>query len=107
VKKIILIIWLHFISDFVFQTDYIAINKSKMANVLIGHCITYSALFIFFGWYYAFINGALHLVVDFVSSKLTASFWENNKRHWFFVTIGADQALHLTCLILTLNYLTR
>ena len=74
-KKIILIIWLHFISDFVLQTDYIAINKSKMANVLIGHCLMYSAPFIFFGWllplankYYSMpgngVGGSLHIVLE-------------------------------------------
>jgi len=99
------IIWFHCISDFWLQFDYIAINKSKDFECLMIHSIIYSALFLLIGVEYAIINGVLHFCVDGVSSRLTTYFYMKEKRHWFFVVIGVDQAIHMTCLILTLGFI--
>jgi len=99
--KIIAIVWLHFIADFILQTDKMAINKSKMVSFLALHSLVYTLPFIILGWKYAVINGILHFMVDGITSKITSYFLSKDKKHWFFVTIGADQAIHLTCLILT------
>jgi hypothetical protein len=40
----------------------------------------------------------LHFATDFVSSRVAGNFWKNEQRHWFFVTIGADQAVHMISL---------
>ena len=103
---IILIMWVHFVSDFVLQTDYIALNKSKYTECLLTHCVIYSTPFLIFGLEYAFINGILHFIVDYLSSSLTTYFWAKEQRHWFFVTIGCDQAIHTTCLMLTSGFIT-
>jgi len=104
--EIVMLVWLHFFADFVLQTDKVAINKSSSSVYLLLHCMIYAAPFILiFGLGFSLIAGALHFVVDFGTSRLTTYLWRKEERHWFFVTIGFDQAIHLTCLILALIYL--
>ena len=102
---IITIVWLHFISDFVLQTDYIATNKSTNMDCLLTHSALYSLPFLILGPEYALINGLLHFVVDYFSSRLTTRFYINEQRRWFWLTIGCDQAIHMTCLILIGSYI--
>ena len=101
----IAIIWVHFLSDFILQSNKMAMNKSKDVNYLIFHCIVYSIPLFIFGWEFAIFNSILHFFVDYITSKITSYFWIINQRHWFFVTIGFDQALHLTCLFLSISYI--
>lgn len=103
---IILIIWLHTIGDFVFQTRYIGNNKSKNIMVLAAHCLLYAIPLCVISFEFAIINGLLHLPVDFTSSKLTKYFYFKKKNEYmFFTTIGIDQAVHFTILLLTYIYL--
>lgn len=98
----------HFIADFMFQTDWMATNKSKSLYALLIHCITYSSFFIGFipcyglpllGWIFA-----SHFITDFFTSKITAYLYDKN-RHQFFVVIGFDQLIHnLTLLLLFAKY---
>ncbi len=101
----ITLIWFHFVADFVFQTDNMAINKSKSLKWLGIHATTYALPFFYFGLSFMTITGLSHFIVDFFSSRITSYFWRNEKRHWFFVTIGADQAIHITILLLTYTLL--
>lgn len=99
--NLLLIIWLHFIADFLLQSDETAQNKSEDMWVLTKHVLVYSLPFLYFGFLYAGINAILHWCVDLFSSMLTKHFHERGKRREFFITIGADQAIHMTCLIVT------
>lgn len=104
-NKIILVIWLHFIADFVMQSDKVAKNKSSSLLWLWEHVGIYSIPFVFFlPLKYVVFNTWAHFVVDFFTSKATTYLWKKEERHWFFVVIGLDQALHLSCLILTLGW---
>ena len=105
IAPFIVIIWIHFITDFIFQSRWIAENKGKNIWVLILHSIIYCLPFIVFGFTFAIINGILHGVVDFVTSKITTYFYKNKDNYGFFTTIGFDQALHITILFLTYNYI--
>ncbi len=107
--EITVVLWLiaaHFIADFFLQSDWMAVNKSKSLYALGAHFIVYSiSIFAFgFGWKFALLNGALHLVVDFFSSRLVAWLWERD-RHWAFVVIGLDQAIHLATLVITYSWM--
>lgn len=93
---------MHFVSDFIFQNDKMAINKSSSNKWLSIHIVAYSAPFIVFGLKYAAVNAAAHFITDYISSRMTTALWKKQKRHWFFVVIGADQAVHMTCLIATI-----
>jgi len=104
-KILLLLVWTHFVADFILQTNYIAANKSKYTGCLLIHCIIYSIPFLIFGVEYAIINGMLHFIVDYFSSALTTVFYANDKIHRFWVTIGCDQAIHMTCLVLTSGFI--
>jgi hypothetical protein len=47
------------------------------------------------------INGALHFVVDFFTSKITSSLWGKKELHNFFAVIGFDQLIHNITIIAT------
>ena len=116
---------LHFVGDFLLQSDWTALNKSKRWDALFVHCLIYSLCFVLFGWLFVLITFILHVLVDAVTSRITSKLWffkevdgevwghkEHvyepipEKRHWFFVVIGTDQLLHFTALAWTLHLLT-
>lgn len=105
---IILIIWMHFIADFILQSDKIAINKSKNNYVLTKHVIIYTipfiilSLFIPLSVYWIIFNGVAHWITDYITSRWTSYLWKNDERHWFFVVIGLDQSLHMSALLVSL-----
>lgn len=103
IQVVLTLILLHFVADFLLQTDKMAVNKSKSIKWLSIHASVYSIPFIIISPLYALINGAIHWCVDFVTSRVTSKLWESKQVHWFFVVIGFDQALHLFTLILTYN----
>jgi len=104
-EQILILIWLHFIGDFILQTDKMAKNKSTSELWLLFHVAVYTIPFFLFGWYFAVANGVLHYITDYFSSKATAYLWEKKKTHWFFVVIGFDQAIHISTLLITYHLL--
>jgi len=103
---IIIVVWLHFFSDFILQTDKVAKNKSSSNSILLSHCTLYSIPMLWFGLEFAVLNGVAHFIVDYFTSRATKQLYKDGETHWFFVVIGFDQAVHLTTLILTLEWLT-
>jgi hypothetical protein len=97
---LLFLIWTHFIADFIFQSDQMAINKSKSIKYLSLHVFIYSVCFLYIGWKFALINFLAHWIIDFITSKINSKLYTNH-RHWFFTMIGFDQALHTTTLVLT------
>ena len=80
-----------------------ALNKSK-SNYWLGiHAFTYGLPLLLLGWRWALGNALMHFGVDFFTSRGTAWLWKHEERHWFFVLIGFDQAIHLTLLFWTFN----
>jgi hypothetical protein len=117
---IVAIVWAHFVADFVLQTDTMARNKSTSNIWLSNHIAVYMAAmlgilapFVYFldpanshvllAWLlvWVIVNGALHWITDWCSSRATSYLWKKGDRHKFFVVIGADQAVHLTTMFVT------
>lgn len=101
------ILVLHFVADFILQSDYIAKTKSSSWKSLTIHVSLYTmVLLLTLNPLWAFINGILHFCVDAVTSRLTSMLWKEGKTHYFFVVIGLDQLLHTLMLVTTYIYLT-
>ena len=105
IETIVILIWMHFIADFVLQSDKMANSKSSSNKWLLIHVSIYTLPFFWFGWQFAVINGVAHFMTDFVTARATSYLWKKEERHWFFVVIGLDQALHMTALMLSYHYL--
>jgi hypothetical protein len=113
-KLALWVLFLHWIGDFVFQTRWMADNKSKNPVALTLHVATYTLMLgiglvgvvpeIGLARFLA-INFGLHWLTDICTSQLTKYFWKKKDIHKFFATIGFDQFIHATCLLLTLRYL--
>ena len=103
-KIFLLILVIHFLADFVLQTDWQAKNKSSNDDALALHCLTYSLVwflisfivlgvlwkaFLFFG-----ITFMLHYATDYFTSRWAKKFFDKNDFHNAFVIIGMDQVLH-------------
>ena len=101
-STILLIIWVHWIADFVAQTNWMAKGKSSSNLTLTAHIVAYSLFLLVFGPKYAVVNGVLHWITDYFSSRQTKKLWEKGDVHNFFVVIGLDQAIHLTTLLVTI-----
>ena len=99
--SLLFLVWIHFISDFILQSDKVAKKKSKEFNWLAYHSFVYALPFLLVGPSYSLINGLLHFFVDGVTSRINSELYSKGKIHWFFVGIGFDQAIHITMLVLT------
>lgn len=107
---VIYILFVHYVADFIFQTNWMALNKSKSNLALLSHVATYSVLLfvglsLYFGltsnvFLLVLINGFAHFTTDYITSRMNAYFWTHEKRSYFWWTIGGDQFLHQSTLIL-------
>lgn len=114
---IILIVFLHWLLDFVCQTDWMAKNKSKNNNALIAHTLIYTLIYtlgwlpfsiILFGgngWIFLLVTYICHTFTDYWTSRLNTYLWNKGDVHNFFVSVGFDQFLHYLQLYLTVYLL--
>lgn len=102
----IYVLFVHYVADFLCQTNWMALNKSKSNLALGAHVLTYSVVMlaglhialifhtIHWIWLFVLINGLLHFATDYITSRLTARFWVAEQRAYFWWTIGVDQWIH-------------
>lgn len=103
-KIFFLLIWLHFLGDFIAQTNEMALNKSSSNKWLLIHVSVYSIPFLLFGPLFAVINWVLHFATDYCTSRLAKYYNSRNNTRAFFVVLGCDQAIHLTTLVATFHF---
>ena len=120
--EIFSILIIHWIADFVLQTDKQAKGKSKNWGDLLSHTLSYSMVWLTVGtWFvlftlatytpwnltkFIFITFVAHTITDYFTSRLNSRLWAEGKVHYFFVSIGFDQVLHYVQLFTTYYYLT-
>jgi len=106
----------HWIFDFVFQTHWMATNKSKSNKALGAHVGVYTIGMLLFGsiflspfnaFLFGISNGVLHFCVDWVTSRCTARLYTKGDFHNFFVVIGFDQFIHLATMLMTYYYFAK
>lgn len=117
----------HWLGDFVFQSDRMAKDKAHNILVLLSHVITYGSIlsiaapvigiliFVFNGiemgnmaaymLLFLALNIIAHGATDFVTSKVSSYFYGQKQIHNFFVVIGFDQMIHGLTLLTTYYYL--
>lgn len=121
-KTIFFILFVHWIADFVLQTDKQAKGKSKNWSDLLEHTICYSLAWciplcfwlyitdnikvidLFHLWFFIFITFISHTITDYFTSRLNTKLWQQGKTHQFFVSVGFDQLLHYFQLFITYEY---
>lgn len=114
------IIIIHWISDFVLQSDEDAKGKSIYIKNLISHTFTYSLFWFAPCLIYTALAGRVanlsvlhdafdfivvtfifHTITDYFTSRLNSKLWAAGKTHKFFVSVGFDQVLHYVQSFLT------
>jgi hypothetical protein len=112
VSGIITLLFGHWVADFLLQSNTMAINKSTSLKWLSLHVLTYTAVISIFSFFllswqsalvFAGINGVLHWITDFFTSKLTTAYKDDRRN--FFLIIGLDQFIHAATLIITFDYI--
>ena len=105
IDYVLVILFLHFLGDFILQSDWMAKNKSRSFKALFFHICWYSLPFAVVSLPYALINAVLHGIVDAITSRLTSYYYKKGDNHNFFVVIGLDQFIHYACLLITAELL--
>tara|TARA_B100000963_G_scaffold356171_1_gene375763 strand:- start:1479 stop:1877 length:399 start_codon:yes stop_codon:yes gene_type:complete len=123
---LVYIFFLHFVADFVLQPYSMKIQKSRQSSVMLMHIFIYVvvlfvglAIFIdpFISACYSLINGTIHLLVDWASSRVISGsskdivinpghgpLYERAELYAPIVFLGIDQLLHHISLIVTWYY---
>ena len=106
---------IHFLADFALQTHNQATKKSSSNWYLFLHVGTYSLVWFLatfaytnddlFALSFASITFVAHFITDYITSRMSKQFFDNQDFHNGFVVIGFDQLLHYIQLFATLEYL--
>lgn len=109
---LVVILFGHWIADFVLQSHWMAVNKSENWYALSLHVLVYTSAMTMFASFFVqelvlffYITFILHFVTDAITSRITKRLWANGDVHNFFVVIGFDQFLHVTTLVATVMFL--
>lgn len=112
--QIFTIIVLHFVYDFIFQSHWMASNKSKCNKALGLHvstytvglvtmaCLHYHTFTPYTALLWVIVNSVAHFVTDYFTSRVSSKLF-NKDWHNFFVVIGLDQFLHYLTLFGTMK----
>jgi hypothetical protein len=109
--QIILIIFIHWVADFLLQTKTMATNKSKNNYWLFTHVFVYSLTWFIIGIsmfdlkpviQFTVLTFIFHFTTDYFTSRWTNKLYKRKKYYGFpsfFSVIGLDQFLHYLQLI--------
>lgn len=115
-SSIFIVLAVHYLFDFKFQTHWMASNKSKSNKALAAHVGVYTIGLIImavgFSSYFSLdklalfviINSLAHFGTDYVTSRMTSKLF-NVDWHLFFAVVGIDQLIHYITIFTTLRFL--
>ena len=115
--QFVAVLAVHWLGDFVLQSRWMSVNKSKRIDALSLHAMTYTGTLLLgsgvilglrqIGLVVLFVgaNGVLHFATDFVTSRITSHLWCQQREHDFFVMVGLDQLIHQVTLAATLWFI--
>ena len=107
---LVIILFGHWVGDYLFQTNKMAQLKSSSIHWLSIHALVYTltlTLFSFlvlpleFALQFSIMNGAIHWMTDFFTSKLSSKY--RGRPRIFFPILGFDQFIHSITLVMTLE----
>lgn len=118
---IIYLLFIHWVSDFLLQNDWMATNKSKKISALLAHTFIYSTFFVIMFWLgglmgiipivslsvlfeLLLILFASHSLIDYLSSKTTTRLYANKRYRAFFDVIGFDQLMHYATIFMFMEF---
>ena len=117
---ILTILFIHFVADFILQSDKQAKEKSKSNRQLTLHVLSYSIVWLLVANTYSIVTNnyqmvalfpiitfICHWITDYFTSRLNSKLWAKGDVHNFFISVGFDQFLHQCQLILTYYLLIR
>ena len=94
----------HIIADFILQNGWMAHGKDQRkgwAVPLLVHCLIHLAVALTLilivaprFWFIAFIDFAIHIVIDRAKGLASSHFGLTPEHPWFWTVIGVDQSLH-------------
>lgn len=119
---IMILLFFHWVADFLFQTECQANNKSKSWKALLYHtsvytltmwiftvmCVTNTLFTTKYRYSILIFVAALfvsHTIIDYVSSRVTSKLYKDENFRRFFDVIGFDQYLHYLCIFLSYSLL--
>ena len=111
-------LFIHWIADFVLQTDSQAKGKSTSIKMLLKHTVTYGLCILaasyylqawdMFGaqyWYasllFTLVQFVSHTIIDYFTSKINKKLWESGDTHTFFIVVGLGQLMHTLILLIS------
>ena len=107
------LILLHFIADFICQSNMSITARGKDFWWLLVHIVAYTltlfsgmmlgVLFMGFsaGMTFKFVSllAVIHFFADYILGKISSHLWETKRHRWAFVIMGAEQFIHIILLI--------
>ena len=104
-STIAIVLFTHWAADFVLQSNWMAQGKSKAYLPLLSHVAVYTLVLALIHPLWAIINGILHFLVDYFTSRISSKLYTKGDIHNFFVVIGLDQFIHAITLLATYYYI--
>jgi len=65
----------HFVGDFILQSDWMAIQKSKRWDALTLHVLLYSLCFLPWGLHFFLLTYLTHFITDAITYRVTSKLW--------------------------------
>lgn len=111
ITMILFVLLIHWIGDFVLQSDKQSKRKATSVKYLLQHTLVYSLVWFSFisvvftdlrvATAFTIITLIFHTITDYFTSKQVKKLFKKGDIHNMFVVIGLDQLLHYVQLLIT------